>query len=342
MLRQTEELVMEARLELIAREHRSMGAALDTRCLYPLVEVSYHSIRKSMRQDIEKRLQGRRGGKADSDIKLKSNLVVEAHNDGVTLPTFSGNYELEESTWKAKASKGVYSERRKLQYPELDAFLKSMSSSLLAVYHERVRDRFQQLVEKYRKECLDLKAEMDSNGIFHPEANVQRVHCIYLMKLEKGITSMNIEDPVLKQMYQEEYERQRQELEVQITKKQMLRDLEDRERQGASRRPLTDSPKVSVGEQEDNEATEVAENLFSMMNIVNGDGDGEETDSTALRPTKRKAEQTELDDAAMKAEIEALTKTLMTLKPFQERGEWDEKVLTMVANGLPCYCFFFF
>jgi hypothetical protein len=52
----------------------------------------------------------------------------------------------------------------------------------------------------YRAEMRRVKDEMDSDGVFHPQANAHRVHCIYLLKLYKGISAHTIEDPVLKRL----------------------------------------------------------------------------------------------------------------------------------------------
>lgn len=302
MLRQAEELVMEARLELIAREHKSMGAVLDKRTLHPLEEIQFQT-KRSLRLEIEKRLQGRRGGRAETDIKSKANLAVEAFKEkGINITMLTGNYELEQKIWKNKSSKGTYAQRRHLHHPELDEFLNAMSSQQSIEYQNRISQKLVELVEKFRKECADLKVEMDLNGIFHPDANAQRVHCIYLMKLEKGITSANIEDPVLKQMYIEEYDRQCKQLDLQIKKQQMLKDLEDKETQNNAAlkvRGAADgvNPAGSGGNDKSNLDSGRGDNPLSMMETT------ENQDTTVV-------------------DIDVLKAKIVKLKPFEEKSEF--------------------
>ena len=62
--------------------------------------------------------------------------------------------------------------------------------------HEALID----LATKYREEMQAMKADMDLAGVFHPDANAHRAHCMYLLKIYKNITSDNIEDPILRKM----------------------------------------------------------------------------------------------------------------------------------------------
>jgi hypothetical protein len=136
---------------------------------------------------------------------------------------------------------------------------------------------------------------MDLNGIFHPDANAQRVHCIYLMKLEKGISAANIEDPVLKEMYIEEYDHQCQQLDIQIKKQLMLKDLEDKEIQSSKR--MVDSKAVApMSPEKGNSEGAKGENILSMMD------------------TAEKSEKQVVD-------MEVLRSKIVKLKPFQEKSE---------------------
>lgn len=201
LLRATEELVTATRLQQIERDHKSIGAFLDTRTIQPLEEVKFQT-KRSIKQDIEKRLHGRRGGRIELDISNKATQAVEAFKEqGIDVELLSGNYQLEESIWKDKSSKITYSQRRRFQHPLLHAFYHSMDEKLKSDYKQKISHAFVHLCEKYRKECKELKHEMDLLGIFHPEVNAHRVHCLYLTKLNKGINAANIEDPVLKVMF---------------------------------------------------------------------------------------------------------------------------------------------
>ena len=294
MLRQAEELVMEARLELIAREHKSMGAVVDTRTLHHLEEIKFQT-KQSLRLEMAQSLHGRRGGRAGTDIKSKANLAVEAFKEkGINVAILTGNYELEQKIWRNKSSKRTYAQRRHLQHPELDEFLNSMSSNQVIEYQNRISQKLIEIVEKFRKECAELKLEMDLNGIFHPDANAQRVHCIYLMKLEKGISAANIEDPVLKEMYIEEYDHQCQQLDLQIKKQLMLKDLEDKEIQSTKR--MVDSKTVAPSPEKGNAEGAKGENILSMMD------------------TAEKCDKQVVD-------LEVLRSKIVKLKPFQEKSE---------------------
>jgi hypothetical protein len=63
-----------------------------------------------------------------------------------------------------------------------------MSMAERIQFKQKITDTVISLAKKYRSECLQMKLNMDLNGVFHPEANAHRVHCIYLMKLYKVST----------------------------------------------------------------------------------------------------------------------------------------------------------
>lgn len=200
----TEEIVFEERLNQIAREHKSIGAILDQRQLFPLDEIKPIRTKKSVQKEIDKRIKGRRGGLGEDDIKNSADLVLESFKErGVDVGSLTSNYDFELNLWKEKSSKPNYSETRRYKYPELQEFLRNLTPEQRTTYKEKVSGNLIRLIETLRNQCRKLKNEMDSNGIFHNEANAQRAHCIYLMKLEKKICAENVEDPILRQMYQE-------------------------------------------------------------------------------------------------------------------------------------------
>lgn len=203
LLKATEEIVAQARLDQIAKEHKSIGSLLDTRVIQPLEEVKFQT-KKAIKQDIEKRLHARRGGRSEFDILSATNQAVEKFKQqGINVDSLSGNYQLEEQLWKEKTRKLSYSQRRRFQQPLLHEFYQKLNEKQRAEYKEKVTGALIALAEKYRQECVELKTEFDSAGIFHPEANAHRAHCTYLMKLNKGISCETIEDPVLREMFLE-------------------------------------------------------------------------------------------------------------------------------------------
>eukprot|EP01039_Chlorochromonas_danica_P008376 gene8376-9232_t len=225
ILKQTEAILTEARLNQIAKENKSIGAILDTRQLYPIEDV-YVRTKKAIQQEIDNRIHSRRGGRGERDIKPQAALVLEAFREkGVHVDLLSGSYELELGMWKNNARKAAYAEQRKYKYPELHAFLKNMDARQKSNYKERMGAHLIRVCEELREECRVLKSEMDLNGIFHPEANSHRVHCIYIMKLHKKITPENIDDFILRKMYQEYLVKMKADAELAQQKEQILQSI---------------------------------------------------------------------------------------------------------------------
>jgi hypothetical protein len=233
ILKSTEELVTKARLSQIAKEHQSIGSTLDDRCLYAIEEPKKRD-RSQSKLEIEKRLHSRRGGRGELDIKAMADLALESFKDkGVNVEMLIGNYSIEQQIWKEKSSQMAYSQKRKYQYPELQQFKDSMSNIQRNLFKEKISEAIIGLADKYRAECKLLKADMDLNGIFHPEANAHRVHCIYLMKLYKGIRSDSIEDPILRRFMTERREEARGKKEDEDRKEKLMHLIESSAAAGA-------------------------------------------------------------------------------------------------------------
>ena len=105
--------------------------------------------------------------------------------------------------WKTKASDPQYTVKRKFNHPELQAFRESLNIDQKKIFKEKCLEALTNLAQRYRDEVWEIKDQMDNAGVFHPDANTHRAHCVYLMKLYKGITSETIEDPVLRDMMNE-------------------------------------------------------------------------------------------------------------------------------------------
>jgi len=86
-----------------------------------------------------------------------------------------------------------------------------LTKTELILYKKNITETIVQLAKKFRAESRQLKLNMDLNGIFHPEANAHRVHCIYLMKLYKGIECSSVEEPILMSMLNEKIEKAQQD-----------------------------------------------------------------------------------------------------------------------------------
>eukprot|EP01031_Cornospumella_fuschlensis_P041812 gene41812-51035_t len=237
LLKQTEILLTETRLGQIAKDNKSISALLDQRTLYPIEDV-YVRTKKAIQQEIDARLHSRRGGRGEREIKPQAALVLEAFREkGVHVDLLSGSYELEQQMWRTNCqSKNANKEQRKYKFPELFAFRKQMDLRQKNAYRERVGSHLIQLAEELREECRAMKQEMDLNGIFHPEANAHRVHCAYIMKLHKKITPENVDDYILRKMYEEHLLKQKTEEELNLKKEEMLQNLTKEEIANTKRR----------------------------------------------------------------------------------------------------------
>lgn len=236
LLRSTEEMVTAHRLEAITREHKSMSAILDTREVMELQSVQIKS-GKFTKIEADSRVQSRRGGRAETDIKIKANQAVESFKErGINVQLLSGGYNMEYRIWKDKSNKPAYAEQRKFQAPELERFLCKMTKEQKLIYKEMLGAALIKLADKFREECRRLKADMDLNAVFHPEANAHRAHCLYLTMLHKHISAKTIEDPVLREMLRVE-ERKKAEIDARDQEKlQLLREMEEKDRSDAEKR----------------------------------------------------------------------------------------------------------
>lgn len=225
LLKSTEEMVTKARLDQIAREHKSIGNILDNRTIFE-VEEPKRKARKASKFEVEKRMRGRRGARVEPDIKEESDKAMDSFRKrGINVTMMTGDYKLEHQIWKQKSTPLSYSQKRKYQNPELQQFKDDMNEEQRKLYKDRVCEALIALADRYRKECRELKADMDQNGIFHPEANAHRVHCMYLMKLFKGISCEALEDPVLRALRREQLQKAYKERSEQLKKEAMLRNL---------------------------------------------------------------------------------------------------------------------
>lgn len=225
MMKSTEELVTKARLDQIARENKSMGAILDNRELYKIEEpkkrIKSQTFKTALQLQREKELAEEEQAKVaqHEQLKVREADLLKKQND----------YSTEQQIWKEKSGPSTYSQTRRFQFPELQKFKDNMTHEQQKQFKRRTTAALMTLADKYREECKEMKIDMDLNGVFHPEANAHRIHCIYLMKLYKGIRSDTIEDPILKQMKAEEEQRQIQLKLIADQKKELLRSMEEAE-----------------------------------------------------------------------------------------------------------------
>lgn len=214
--KQTEELVIQERLYQIEREHRSIGSIIDNRTLHNLDDVSryapgaFATNLKLKMKDENDRLNVRRNALTESDIKNETDEVIsKMKSKGVNFSKFLGNFDDEELIWRTKSMDPLYDLKRKYYFPELQEFHDNMTPAQKKEFKSRSQELFCNLVIKLRQDISKMKIDMDYAGIFHPDANSHRAHCLYLKRLYKLIESSNIEDPVLRDLLEEKMEEER-------------------------------------------------------------------------------------------------------------------------------------
>ncbi len=222
LMKATEEMVAKARLDQIARDHKSMGSILDDRVLYKIEEPK----KRNKNQPYRSALQLQRDAELLEVQEANNAEKMRLDAQAAELLRKGNDYSVEQQIWKEKSGPAVYSQARRFQYPELQKFKESMTHEQQVQFRRRTNAALITLADKFRAECKELKTDMDINGVFHPEANAHRVHCIYLMKLYKGIRSDTIEDPILRQMKREEEQRAADLIALQAQKQELLRSME--------------------------------------------------------------------------------------------------------------------
>ena len=164
-----EKTVSKIRLKQIEREHRSIGSIIDDRHVYELEEVKPRG--KMIEVD-----------KVESKNKLNDASVPSPEKSSLNMKEFQD----EQMIWKSKSRAPNYILKRRFDDPELQSFRYSMNSYQKKEYSNKTREAVLNLSQNLRSNLSDLKQQMDSKGVFHPEANAHRVHCLYLLKLYRG------------------------------------------------------------------------------------------------------------------------------------------------------------
>lgn len=198
------------RLQLIEQENRSAGALLDTRQLHKLDEAKVKIGNATQTKlDTQKRVESRRNARAQEEVKQGSESAIKnMMTKGVEIVKTS-NYENEELIWNTKSSDPNYSKKRRFDNPALQKFKNNLTVDERMMFKSLCHQALVDLSNKYREEVEKIRSDMDLAGIFHPDANAHRAHCMYLMKLYNGIRADTIEDPILRQMEHDIEERRK-------------------------------------------------------------------------------------------------------------------------------------
>lgn len=241
--RKAEKMVEDVRLKNIEREHRSIGAMIDHRTLIPLVapKLRQYSINK---MELENRQATRRDAAGTSIEVLESsqNAMKNMIQKGIEIKAVD-NYENEELIWATKTRDPNYAQKRKYYHKDLQEFKDNMTSEQKVAFKMQTHEKLVEIVTKYREEMGLMKEEMDLAGIFHPDANAHRAHCMYLMKLYKGIRSDTIEDPILRKLRSEEAAKKRAMEEEERKQRELIESIENKTKGIKTQKPV---PAASV------------------------------------------------------------------------------------------------
>jgi hypothetical protein len=226
--KKAQRMVEEVRLKNIEREHRSVGAVLDTRTLVPLVAPRLRQGALNRAEQEKRRSERRDAVETPTAVMEKSEAAIRSMTRRGEAIVSVDNFENEELIWTTKTKDPNYSQDRKYYHKDLQHFKDHMSSEQRREFKLQTHERLVELATKYRAEMSRMKEEMDLAGVFHPDANAHRAHCMYLMKLYKGIRADTIEDPVLRKLRDEEQSQKRAAEEEEKKQRELIESIENK------------------------------------------------------------------------------------------------------------------
>lgn len=251
-------MVEEVRLQTIQREYKSSGALLDTRELHRLDDVNTNAGREKAQAklDTQKRVDSRRGARTHKELTTDAKKTIDNMMAKGQAIVKTSNFENEELIWATKSSDPNYSKKRKYDDPELHEFRLNLDMEQKKVYKVLCHDALVNLATKLREEMNTAKADMDLAGIFHPDANAHRAHCMYLMKLYNHVRAETIEDPVLRKMKGDIESQEKAARDEERKQRMMIKSIERKNKKGGE----TEAERLSreADEREEEEAEEAA------------------------------------------------------------------------------------
>jgi hypothetical protein len=193
-------IVRQARLQRLEKEFRSYGSIVDDRQLHHLEEPPAREKTSSIiGEQMKFQMSLRRKGVLHDEMKFDSDTAINnLKRSGHDFTKEHEEYKDEETIWQSKSSDPKYFVRRRYDHPELQAFFDHMTGAEKKKFREQAFEAVIHLARKCRQEVEKEKTRMDEAGIFHPNANAHRAHCIYLLRLHRRISAEAIEDPILR------------------------------------------------------------------------------------------------------------------------------------------------
>ena len=184
-IKSADELVASSRLNIIEREHKSFGSLIDHRQLFALDDTPKPYKKPQATLDDTSALSNFWKSSAIDPIQAQ-NIPNAPEANTKTSNINSQSYANEELIWRTKASVATYFQKRTYEDPTLQTFKDNLTADQKKRNKDLTLKALHAIADKYRAEMAKAKAEMDTDGVFHPAANAHRVHCMYLMKIYKG------------------------------------------------------------------------------------------------------------------------------------------------------------
>ena len=200
----TDKLVTSLRLRKIEQEHKSVGALLDKRTLFPINDPGEERKARIEKEKREQRLKNRRDNVVQPDFSQQKNSnkieIYEKAKASAENNIKEKSFKTEKMLWELKSSATSYSLKRRFEKPDLNIFQESLRVDQKQLFRQKSRDALYSLSQSLRKKFEVSKSEWDANEIFHPDVNAQRAYSLYILQLYKEISAQNIEDPVLEKL----------------------------------------------------------------------------------------------------------------------------------------------
>ena len=108
---------------------------------------------------------------------------------------------MEYLVWKHKQHAPRDAAERMVVRPDLQKFYSSMIPSQRQLLQDKMAAKVDQLTKEIQQKYNRVKTNMDSNKVFHPNANAQRVHTLQLAELQRRLDIQKIEDETLEDMF---------------------------------------------------------------------------------------------------------------------------------------------
>ena len=192
----TDKLVTTIRLGKLQKEFTSIGALLDTRHMFDLEDPDKYRPKKAKRSETTKR-----ENILGTDNALVADTAVAKFEETQLqqqLAEVEKSFSTEKLIWKAKSQAPEYFLKREFERQDLVNFCASMKSEQRKGFKTQCKQRLYEICTKIRSTCNKKLNKM--SDVFHPDANSQRAHCLYIMRVYKAITAGNLEDPIMENL----------------------------------------------------------------------------------------------------------------------------------------------